>query len=120
MLRAGNEVDQMMKVVGEEGTPTEDFVTYLKSELLDRVYLQQNVFDEADAESPAEQQELAFALVMTVLDGAFQFADKADARSFFQKLTQAFLDWNSTVGKGEIFVTAKAAIERLIQSALDA
>ena len=32
MLRRGSEVNQMMKVVGEEGTTTDDFVIYLKSE----------------------------------------------------------------------------------------
>jgi V/A-type H+-transporting ATPase subunit A len=31
MLRQGNEVNQMMKVVGEEGTSIDDFVVYLKS-----------------------------------------------------------------------------------------
>ena len=39
MLRRGNEVGQMMKVVGEEGTSIDDFVIYLKSEYLDAVYL---------------------------------------------------------------------------------
>ena len=32
---------QMMKVVGEEGTSIDDFITYLKSEFIDAVYLQQ-------------------------------------------------------------------------------
>src|SRR5574344_1871142 len=57
MLRAGNDVNQMMKVVGEEGTPTSDFVTYLKSEFLDSVYLQQNTFDKVDSGCGAERQQ---------------------------------------------------------------
>jgi vacuolar-type H+-ATPase catalytic subunit A/Vma1 len=42
VLREGNEVNQMMKVVGEEGTSIDDFVVYLKAEYLDAVYLQQD------------------------------------------------------------------------------
>jgi V/A-type H+-transporting ATPase subunit A len=120
LMRAGNEVDQMMKVVGEEGTPTEDFVTYLKSEFVDAVYLQQDVFDEADAEASAEQQELCFGTVMRVLEGTFEFTDKSDARSYFQKLRQAFLDWNTSPYKTDKFAAAGEAIDRLIQQGLQA
>jgi V/A-type H+-transporting ATPase subunit A len=120
LLRAGNEVDQMMKVVGEEGTPTEDFVTYLKSEFLDAVYLQQNFFDDADADFSAEQQKLCFGKIMTVLDGTFPFDEKADARSYFHKLRQAFIDWNTATYKSEAFAEAGEAIDRLIQQGFDA
>jgi V/A-type H+-transporting ATPase subunit A len=120
LLRNGNEVDQMMKVVGEEGTPTEDFVTYLKSEFLDAVYLQQNFFDDADADFSAEQQKLCFGKIMTVLDGKFPFSEKADARSYFHKLRQAFLDWNTATYKSEAFAEAGEAIDRLIQQGFDA
>ena len=34
ILRTGNEVGQMMKVVGEENTSIDDFMTYLKAEYL--------------------------------------------------------------------------------------
>ena len=41
ILTRGNEINQMMKVVGEEGTSAEDYIIYQKGELLDAVYLQQ-------------------------------------------------------------------------------
>ena len=43
-LREGRDVEQMMKVVGEEGTAMPDFIMYLKAEFLDEVYLQQDAF----------------------------------------------------------------------------
>jgi V/A-type H+-transporting ATPase subunit A len=61
MLRRGNEVNQMMKVVGEEGTSMDDFVSYLKAEYLDAVYLQQDAYHEVDAATPAERQQYVFA-----------------------------------------------------------
>ena len=47
-LVRGTEVEQMMKVVGEEGTSIDDFIVYLKGDLLDAVYLQQNSFDKVE------------------------------------------------------------------------
>ena len=93
-LRRGQEVNQMMKVVGEEGTNTDDFVTYLKSEFLDFVYLQQNTFDAVDAASDDNRQRYCFAKVIGVLKADFKFDDKDQARRFFQELQLTFIDWN--------------------------
>ena len=93
-LRRGQEVNQMMKVVGEEGTNTDDFVTYLKSEFLDFVYLQQNTFDAVDAASDDKRQQYCFAKVIGVLKSDFKFDDKDQARRFFQELQLTFIDWN--------------------------
>ncbi len=96
VLRAGNEVNQMMKVVGEEGTPTSDFVTYLKSEFLDAVYLQQNTFDKVDSACGAKRQEYVFDKILAILNRKFEFSDKAEARNYFLQLRQKFIDWNYT------------------------
>ncbi len=93
-LRRGNEVNQMMKVVGEEGTSIDDFVTYLKAEYLDAVYLQQDAFHEVDAATSAERQKYVFARIHKVLKTPLQFEQKEPARQFFQRLTQLTKDWN--------------------------
>ncbi|MEG1980063.1 MAG: hypothetical protein RR060_05020, partial [Victivallaceae bacterium] len=93
-LRRGNEVNQMMKVVGEEGTSIDDFVCYLKSEFLDYVYLQQNTFDKVDGATDLERQRYVFDKVTTVLNGSFDFTDKEQAHSYFLNLRQQFIDWN--------------------------
>ncbi len=54
MLRRGNEIGKRMEVVGEEGTALEDMIIYLKAELYDFSYLQQNAFDKEDAYCPLE------------------------------------------------------------------
>ncbi len=94
ILRRGSEVNQMMKVIGEEGTSLEDFVIYLKSEFLDYVYLQQNTFDEVDGTTYADRQQLMFAGVTEVLRNQFSFADKETARKYFLELRQLFIDRN--------------------------
>ena len=94
MLRNGNEVGQMMKVVGEEGTSIDDFVIYLKSEYIDATYLQQNAFDEVDSSNSVERQRYTFKMLLSLLDSSLIFETKNDARSFFQKLTQVCRDMN--------------------------
>ncbi len=94
VLRRGNEIAQMMKVVGEEGTAMEDFVLYLKSEFVDAAYLQQDSFHETDAACPAERQRHVLADIERIVDAKMKFADRDAARSFFHKLTQLIRDWN--------------------------
>ncbi len=100
VLRRGNEVNQMMKVVGEEGTSDEDYITYQKGELLDAVYLQQNSFDPVDAACSPERQKLEFACLYEALMASYSFRDKKEIRAFFNSLRQEFLDWH-----GDLFGT---------------
>ncbi len=94
VLREGNEVGQMMKVVGEEGTSIDDFIVYMKSEYLDAVYLQQNAFHDVDAATPVDRQRHVFGFISRLLKTKLKFADQEAARGFFQTLTQATRDWN--------------------------
>ena len=94
ILRRGNEVNQMMKVVGEEGTSIDDFVIYLQSEYVDAVYLQQDAYHEVDAATSAERQQYVFAAIFRILKTPTSFTDKESARQFFQRLTQVTKDWN--------------------------
>ena len=94
LLRKGSEIGQMMKVVGEEGTSLSDFTTYLKSEFLDAVYLQQNAFSDSDATTPVKRQKAMFDIVEKALFSNYTFVEKDDARAFFMGLQQMFIDWN--------------------------
>ncbi len=94
ILRRGNEVNQMMKVVGEEGTHIDDFVVYLKSEFIDFVYLQQNTFDKVDGATSRERQVYMFDKVTDVLKSTFKFEDKEVARRYFLELRLAFTNLN--------------------------
>lgn len=94
LLQAGNEVNQMMKVVGEEGTSIGDFVVFLKSEYLDAVYLQQDAYHPVDGASSAERQRYLFERIDRLLRAQLGFGSKDSARHFFQRLTQLTKDWN--------------------------
>ncbi|MCL2093485.1 MAG: V-type ATP synthase subunit A [Treponema sp.] len=115
-LRRGSEVEQMMKVVGEEGTSIEDYIIYLKGELIDSVYFQQNSFDEVDAAVKPERQIYTFSKLLTILASQFSFPDKNEARVWFNRLRQRFLDYNGSVWQDERFNTLEKEIEEAVQS----
>ncbi len=116
VLFRSNEINQMMKVVGEEGTSIEDYIEYQKGELLDAVYLQQNSFDLVDAAVPPERQEKEFDLLYKVLMAKFNIESKRDVRAFFNELRQKFLDWNSVLSTDERYGKYEQEIKNLYLS----
>ena len=115
VLRRGSEVNQMMKVIGEDGTDIADYIIYLKSEFLDYVYLQQNTFDKVDGATGCDRQRYAFDKVVSVLDTDFVFEDKESARSWFQSLRQKFIDWNYEAVGSDDFKAMEAALDEQIR-----
>ena len=101
----------MMKVVGEEGTSLADFILYLKSEFLDAIYMQQDSFDEIEGATSIERQQYVFAKIVGILGSSFDFEEKDDARSFFNRLTQNFRDMNYKAFKTPDFEKAEKTID---------
>ena len=116
VLFRSNEINQMMKVVGEEGTSIEDYIEYQKGELLDAVYLQQNSFDLVDAAVPVDRQKKEFDLLYKVLMAKFGIDSKKDVRAFFNQLRQKFLDWNSVLVTDERYAKYEQEINDLYLS----
>lgn len=110
ILAAGVDVNNMMKVVGEEGTSIEDFITYLKSEYLDAVYLQQDAYHDIDAACTGERQKYVFDKVYSILKTSMSFDEKDVARTFFLKLTQVTKDWNRVAMDSQEFKEIEANI----------
>ena len=119
LLRTGNEVSQMMKVVGEEGTSIDDFILYLKGEYLDAVYLQQDAFDEVDSATPGDRQEYVFARILKILKTRMHFTEKDEARLYFQKLTQMTKDWNRIAQDKPEFKQTEELIEKSLAEVAD-
>ncbi len=115
ILREGAEVNQMMKVVGEEGTSTDDYVIFLKSDFFDSVYLQQNGFDEIDAATKKERQIYVFAKVVKVLRSKYSFKDKKEARNFFYNLRHKFIDWNYKEWESDAFKKDEDEINKILE-----
>lgn len=116
VLFRGAEIDSMMKVVGEEGTSIDDFVTFLKSDFIDSVYLQQNSFDPVDAAVIVDRQIHTFAYLLEIIGTDFSFTDKTEARAFFNSLRQSFIDYNGVEWKSDEFDKREKAMVEILNS----
>lgn len=94
LLNRGDEIAKMIQVTGEDGVTLEDFVTSQAALFLDMVYLQQDAFDDVDASASLERQRAQFDMVYNAVTRGYAFADKADARAYFTRLTGLYKNLN--------------------------
>lgn len=92
----GHAIADSITVVGEEDVSLEDFVHYLKAELFDSTFLQQNAFDDVDAGHDEARVLHLLKLVITIIDHNFSFATKDAARDLFVRLTAQLRALNLT------------------------
>jgi V/A-type H+-transporting ATPase subunit A len=119
LLRKGGEVRQMMTVVGEEGTPLDDFIAMLKSELFDSCYLQQNAFNEVDAATNKDRQQHVFNKVLEVIDADFAFESRDQARDEMFEVRDLFINWNYAPWDSDEFKRIEGQIDAFLQEHAD-
>lgn len=117
ILREGDEIGKRMEVVGEEGVSLQDMITYLKSELYEFCYLQQNAFDKEDSYCPLDRQKPLFYLVNQIFDAPFAFESQDAARSFFLELQNEIKNMNFMPYKSDRYNTAFSRIEAKLETA---
>lgn len=116
-LRDGDEIGKRMEVVGEEGTAIADMLVYLKSELYDFSYLQQNAFDKEDAYCPLNRQLPLFGIISKVFDTEFDFKTHDDAREFFLDLQNKIKNMNFMSFDSEEYKKTFHSLEETIEGA---
>jgi len=111
ILRKGDEIGKRMEVVGEEGIAIDDMVLYLKSELYEFCYLQQNAFDKEDTYCPLERQIELFRLIQKIFEARLEFDVHDAARSFFLNLQNELKNINFLPFHSQRYHDAMAAVE---------
>lgn len=117
ILRTGNEIGRRMEVVGEEGTAIDDMVVFLKAELYDFSYLQQNAFDKEDAYCPMKRQIALFKIINKIFDKKFKFSTHDEAREFFLTLQNMIKNMNFLPFESENYRHAVQKIDEKIELA---
>lgn len=117
ILKEGDEIGKRMEVVGEEGVSMEDMIVFLKSELFEICYLQQNAFDKEDAYFPLKRQIPLFQLISQIFAIPFSFSSHDAARSYFLELQNETRNMNFLPFQSERYVQACHRLEKKIESA---
>ena len=115
LLRRGREANEQINILGDDGVPVAYHVSFWKSELIDFVFLQQDVFDETDALCPMDRQKYMLDLVLDICDIDFDFEDFEKCREFFKELINDLRQMNYTKFHSEEFEKYAVKINKLIE-----
>ncbi len=113
LFNKGSEIQQMMLVVGEEGISVDDLTTYLKSEIIDAVCLQQDAFDVVERATSEERQISDFLLLMEMVHHDFTFDTKEEARKEMTHIQNLFFQLKYCVFESEEYQKYRKEIEMI-------
>lgn len=114
LFNKGSEIQQMMLVVGEEGISVDDLTTYLKSEIIDAVCLQQDAFDVVERATSEERQISDFLLLMEMVHHDFTFDTKEEARKEMTHMQNLFFQLKYCVFESEEYQKYRKEIEIIL------
>lgn len=118
ILRKGDEIGKRMEVVGEEGITIDDLIIFLKSDLYEISYLQQNAFDKEDAYCPLNRQIILFELIQKIFASEFSFGGPDEARNYFLSLQSEIKNMNFMPFGSDGYKKALASIESRVENAM--
>ena len=118
IVQRGKEANDQINILGDDGVPVEYHERFWKSELLDSVILQQDAFDDIDANCPIERQQLMYNMVLDICRKSFDLADFEECARFFKELIYLFRQMNYSEWKSERFDEFRTKIEALVNDKL--
>ena len=113
-LQRGKEISEQINILGDDGVPVENHVTFWKAELIDFVILQQDAFDDIDCNSPLARQKYMLDLVAKICHTEFEFEDFNQVTAFFKGLINVLKQMNYSEFESDDFKKYLAQCEEMI------
>ena len=114
IVQRGKEANDQINILGDDGVPVEYHERFWKSELIDFVILQQDAFDEIDANCPIERQKMMYKMVLDICRKDFGFSDFEECSQFFKGLINLFRQMNYSEWQSEKFHGYLKQIEQYV------
>ncbi len=118
IVQRGKEANDQINILGDDGVPVSYHERFWKSELIDFVILQQDAFDDIDANCPIERQKMMYEMVLDVCRKEFGFKDFEACSKFFKGLINLFRQMNYSEWQSEKFYDYKRQIEEIVNNQL--
>ena len=114
IVQRGKEANDQINILGDDGVPVEYHERFWKSELIDFVILQQDAFDDIDANCPIERQKMMYEMVLDVCRKSFDVADFEECSQFFKGLINLLRQMNYSEWKSAKFEDYRKQIEQYV------
>ncbi|MBR0123647.1 MAG: V-type ATP synthase subunit A [Bacteroidales bacterium] len=90
----GKEAKEQINILGDDSVPIEYHIRFWNSELIDFVFLQQDAFDEIDADCPLPRQEFMLKLVLDICHNKFKFDSFEEVSAYYKRLINILKQMN--------------------------
>ena len=110
----GKEANEQINILGDDGVPIEYHDRFWKSELIDFVILQQDAFDNIDANTPMERQKYMYRAVLDICEKKFDYAGFEDCAEFFKGLINLFRQMNYSEFESERFEGYRRQVQEAV------
>ncbi|MEN6444971.1 MAG: V-type ATP synthase subunit A [Candidatus Cloacimonas sp.] len=96
ILLRGKEAQEQINILGDDGVPLTYHDRYWKSELVDRIILQQDGFDKVDQSTPMKRQQYMLELILGICNADFVFESYEEVMPYYTQLINICKQMNYT------------------------
>ncbi len=114
LLLRGKEAQDQINILGDDGVPLDYHIRYWRSELVDRIILVQDGFDDVDKSTPMKRQAYMLNLVLKVCTEDLAFESYEEIQPYFMKLINALRQMNYQPFESEDFKKYEARLEEIL------
>lgn len=114
ILLRGREAYEQINILGDDGVPLSYHDKYWKSELIDRIILQQDGFDKIDQSTPMERQRYMLELILSICRTDFSFELFEEVMPYFVKMVNLCKQMNYAEFKSPDFHRFESELETVI------
>ncbi len=119
LLLRGREAMEQINILGDDGVPMEFHERFWNSELIDGVILQQDSFDDVDANCPMPRQKYMLEKVLAITDKKFTFETFEDLSGFFKRIVNHLKQMNYAEWDSDKFKKYEAELEDIMKERLN-
>ncbi|HNT51850.1 MAG TPA: V-type ATP synthase subunit A, partial [Candidatus Syntrophosphaera sp.] len=114
ILLRGKEAKDQINILGDDGVPLDYHSRYWKSELVDRVILVQDGFDEVDKSTPMQRQAYMLQLVLKLCRTELVFENYEQLQPYYSRLINVLRQMNYQPFQSDRFKAYEAEMEAIL------
>jgi len=115
IILRGKEAQEQINILGDDGVPLGYHDKYWKSELIDRVILQQDGFDKVDQSTPMNRQQYMLELILEICNTNFVFESFEEVMPYFTRLINICKQMNYTEFQTAEFNNYEAELRKIVE-----
>jgi len=114
ILLRGKEAKDQINILGDDGVPLDYHSRYWKSELVDRVILVQDGFDEVDKSTPMQRQAYMLQLVLKLCRTELVFENYEQLQPYYSRLINVLRQMNYQPFQSDRFKAYESEMEAIL------